>query len=74
MVEEFGNDVTQLISSLSGTEYTVPTYLSEGERIPLMYHYFYITIVCLFGVQCRPLCTLMLIVAARSNSTGYMKI
>ena len=33
MVEEFGNDVTQLISSLSGTEYTVPTYLSEGERM-----------------------------------------
>ena len=33
MVEEFGNDVTQLISSFSGTEYTVPTYLSEGERM-----------------------------------------
>ena len=33
MVEEFGNDVTQLISSLSGTEYTVPTYLSEGKRM-----------------------------------------
>ena len=35
MVEEFGNDatLTLLISSLSGTEYTVPTDLSEGERM-----------------------------------------
>jgi hypothetical protein len=33
MVEEFGNDATLLISSLSGTEYTVPTDLSEGERM-----------------------------------------
>ncbi|XP_052071568.1 serine-rich adhesin for platelets-like isoform X2 [Mytilus californianus] len=33
MVEEFGNDVTYLISSLSGTEYTVPENLSDGERI-----------------------------------------
>ena len=33
MVEEFGNDVTQLISSLSGTEYTVPDNLSDGERM-----------------------------------------
>jgi hypothetical protein len=32
-VEEFGNDVTQLISSLSGTEYTVPTDLSEEDRM-----------------------------------------
>ena len=33
MVEEFGNDAILLISSLSGTEYTVPTDLSEGERM-----------------------------------------
>ena len=33
MVEEFGNDATLLISSLSGTEYTVPTDISEGERM-----------------------------------------
>jgi hypothetical protein len=33
MVEEFGNDATLLISSLSGTEYTVPTDLSEEDRM-----------------------------------------
>jgi hypothetical protein len=33
MVEEFGNDATLLISSLSGTEYTVPKDLSEVERM-----------------------------------------
>jgi hypothetical protein len=33
MVEELDNDATLLISSLSGTEYTVPTDLSEEDRM-----------------------------------------